>query len=919
MSKRLSAMLLSIGFVFLGLNFLFFIPNIVGNSRADSPVFGPEKFTRQQGASNIANRTLSLQKPSGTYFLTVQNPEGNRGRSSSANVEINGGRVVDSTEFNSGKDFVTKVIKLEKENSISVEVTSEPGTSVMVSVYDSSSPTESPRPITNADATRQSLSPSVQAAAQFDQCVEDETAGNRLQFNSANGEYRFIRVNDSFTLTGTGTTIIRGSTVTLQHFATDRRVTASIDNSVRRGTASVQIFSLQTTYTITDKNTTNNNCGASIGTIRMTPDALFISEPATVNVVVRIPYDPSQGLPVVNLQRVSASGVVIGTEGQLTDDGNLNNGDEIAGDGAFSIRKLFSSQVESRIRLRIALHQGSLNIFSNAFFLDVYSHLTSAQLNTILSSESAAAQTYNNLLPSLGRAGARDAALSQLRQNPSVAEADISESGNGIWMRYSSGILGSISLNPPGTRGGIRKFSSPAPKARIASGPKPPVAFSPAADHISIKSKKAIVLSPFLADFGSTDEGPEVVEMFRNSACPPYSVTNLSDSDVTVDVMKTLNQYGIVVIASHGDGFYQRPSPPMQDMFLLPPNKSQVLVLTGQKVNDSNRAANEIDLKKGRLVISAISATDSVYSIMPSFINDYGKGGYPDSLIYIGSCESTFTDAMATAFFNNGAKTYLGYSQIVDSGFAGNVGRVFFHRFLEDPTITNTGQAFISGQQDGNNPPAVFQLLGSMDLAKPDVGLENGGFEAGTLGAWAASGDGRIVTQLGEFNPTEGFHAGLISTGLGFTVTSGSIEQKVCLPSNAQRLEFNWNFNSEEFVEYCTSIFQDFFRVDIVTDTGTNSLFFRRVDDLCSTVAVSGLHFDQSSGSCQPSPRSGFGTGGNDCLVWTTGWRSESVDIAAIAAANAGKSVTIRFSAGDVGDSIFDSAILLDNIKIVTP
>lgn len=161
---------------------------------------------------------------------------------------------------------------------------------------------------------------------------------------------------------------------------------------------------------------------------------------------------------------------------------------------------------------------------------------------------------------------------------------------------------------------------------------------------------------------------------------------------------------------------------------------------------------------------------------------------------------------------------------------------------------------------------------------------------------------------------------GLISTGLGYTVASGSIEQKVCLPPDAQRLEFYWNFNSEEFIEWCGSIYQDHFRVDIVTDTGAQNLFYRKVDDLCGSVSPSNLKFDQSSGFCTPFPDwVGYGTGGNDCTVWTTGWQLQSIDISGIATANQNKPVTIRFSAGDVGDSIFDSAVLLDDIKITKP
>ena len=57
----------------------------------------------------------------------------------------------------------------------------------------------------------------------------------------------------------------------------------------------------------------------------------------------------------------------------------------------------------------------------------------------------------------------------------------------------------------------------------------------------------------------------------------------------------------------------------------------------------------------------------------------YG-GNYPESLVYIGACRSTFNNTMANAFLGKGARTYLGFSQYVDGPFAANVATTFFHR-----------------------------------------------------------------------------------------------------------------------------------------------------------------------------------------------------------------------------------------------
>lgn len=96
--------------------------------------------------------------------------------------------------------------------------------------------------------------------APFDICVQDDSNGNPLQFNSTTGDYQFTKCGSDLMLGGTGSLTKRGSIITLQHYATDRRVLARIDGSVNRGTASIQLFSLGTTLTIADRNTINNTC-----------------------------------------------------------------------------------------------------------------------------------------------------------------------------------------------------------------------------------------------------------------------------------------------------------------------------------------------------------------------------------------------------------------------------------------------------------------------------------------------------------------------------------------------------------------------------------------------------------------------------------------------------------------------------------
>jgi hypothetical protein len=134
----------------------------------------------------------------------------------------------------------------------------------------------------------------------------------------------------------------------------------------------------------------------------------------------------------------------------------------------------------------------------------------------------------------------------------------------------------------------------------------------------------------------------------------------------------------------------------------------------------------------------------------------------------------------------------------------------------------------------------------------------------------------------------------LVSTGLGLTKAVGSFEQSLCLPSlppgaSNLTLSFDWNFFSEEFLEYCGSQFQDSFEVTF----GDTTLLSRAVDDLCDSVFPDEVDFDQGD-------------------VHTTGWLPQTVDMTPFA----GTTGVLKFGAEDVGDSIFDTVILVDRLSL---
>jgi hypothetical protein len=86
--------------------------------------------------------------------------------------------------------------------------------------------------------------------------LQDESNGFGLSVNPTTGDYQFFSCDSSgFILNGRGTVSVRGCSLTLQHVSSDRRVQASIDTCLSKGTASLQLLSPSKAITITDRDT----------------------------------------------------------------------------------------------------------------------------------------------------------------------------------------------------------------------------------------------------------------------------------------------------------------------------------------------------------------------------------------------------------------------------------------------------------------------------------------------------------------------------------------------------------------------------------------------------------------------------------------------------------------------------------------
>src|SRR5262245_33179446 len=282
-------------------------------------------------------------------------------------------------------------------------------------------------------------------------------------------------------------------------------------------------------------------------------------------------------------------------------------------------------------------------------------------------------------------------------------------------------------------------------------------------------------------------------------------------------------------------------------------------------------------------------------------------GGGAASGVVVSSDTNTFVDVTDT----NGV-----YSLFV-SGGAGGIGPftiTAFHPF-QGSTGSATGTIAIHGSTINN----VNITL--VPLAAPPVtrdGIRNGGFERcldpdadghGNLtGNWSFNGAARAVTQLGPTStgvtivPTEGRCMVDFNTGTGAVANVGSsLKQRFIVPAGARSLMLDFNFVSEEFPEFVGTQFNDTFRALITTPSGEITFPPVEVNNSGGFTLI---------GDC------GFPGGDDTC--GQTGWRTATVDLSAHSGTGTPIEVELLFTVDDRGDNIYDTHVLVDNIRFGT-
>ena len=631
------------------------------------------------------------------------------------------------------------------------------------------------------------------------------------------------------------------------------------------------------------------------------PHDLFVNEPS--NILFRIAIENNSNLvnTSVKVLRLDSSGAIVGEVCNLADDGNVDNGDDILNDGVYSGVAILMESQPGLVFMRIAADTsdagGTKTAYSEVFSLSTLLHLSDSEFADAKAMPGIAQNKYDELLSSYknNENKARKSTITWLKKQSGVSEAGEAESGKGIWFLTKSGLLGGILLNPEGTEATRPTYEIKRPRTDKKLIYKSEQKHQRSADTITVGNKKALVIAPFnwqWASWGTAFEN-NIYQMLDNMNCPDYQVDQVYDDNATVNFFKLLDLYGVIVLHTHGDAFFnlnlRTISQSLDDIFALAFGK--VVFLTGEKVTDASKAAYEADLKTGRLAIIG-----DYYAITPAFITYYAPA-FPESFIYNGSCRGIYNQSMAMAFLGSGAKTYYGFSNYVLSTYDRDCALTLFDSLVNQGKTTK--ESFVDaiaarGPSDGQG--AYFLMEGAENLTLTGEGISNGGFEDANINGWSGQGDVRVIPQLGPLSPQEGSFMCIISTGLGAVNDSDSrIEQVFCIPEGATTLSFDYNVVSEEPLEFVGSIYDDQFEAALSTAGGGLLLAFESINTSAWYGPISGINFY-----------------GGDDTVYETGWKHAAFDVSGLV----GQSVKLIFHTWDNGDSIYDTAALIDKIVI---
>ena len=384
--------------------------------------------------------------------------------------------------------------------------------------------------------------------------------------------------------------------------------------------------------------------------VSVRPGQIFSNRTTKLITSVPLGFYTNYNDSTVELHQCDAEGNIITTLGPMVDNGEVNSDcDEIQGDGVFSrcVTMTPSENGHLYFRSSVSVDTGvsTYTAYSPVTVIDVVDAVPVSTCENVVSLNNSIYDAYANAINTGSSASeAQEAALAFAQTNGAVDQAGLSPNGYGIWIRHTSGLLGAIDLSPDNLRsgGGAGTVSGGVGNQKI------------------LGSRRAMIFAPYRSDLGDQDESAGIKTLLNDSGCPAFSVTEAKDGNATLKKLRDLYEYGVVVLSTHGEVFFDGIDPQSAEEYGWEHEGAQEVLWTGEAINCNNlsdqnsscqadsqcptgascvitsASGNNIsglcvdfrhgDLRNGRAVIGT-----NRYGILPNFITRYTKRDYPNS------------------------------------------------------------------------------------------------------------------------------------------------------------------------------------------------------------------------------------------------------------------------------------------------
>ncbi|MEM2951182.1 MAG: S8 family serine peptidase [Nitrososphaeria archaeon] len=175
----------------------------------------------------------------------------------------------------------------------------------------------------------------------------------------------------------------------------------------------------------------------------------------------------------------------------------------------------------------------------------------------------------------------------------------------------------------------------------------------------------------------------------------------------------------------------------------------------------------------------------------------------------------------------------------------------------------------------------------------------NGSFELDNLSEWTYTGTASSLTSLGPLVPQDRNghkkRMGYVSTGPSANRISSTLSQTFTILPGVTSLpiSFDYNFVTEEYPEWVGTIYNDALLITLQTPSGETITLASEEINTSAFVPVEGIDFP-----------------GGDYTVGMTGWKTVTVNVPVTEGPG-----TYKIFITDAGDDIYDSVVLIDNIR----